>query len=184
MLTEQFYFNEIMHFLVSNVSSSSYPFTNHTYMSTPCTFRNPESSIDSQNHCTKNNWPNFDNMVAMGDEEWEQKDIKEFTRLVENSEKSWEPASEKLEVINLENEQEKKELKIGTLVTTEERNKLVSLLREYADVFTWTYANMPGLDTDIVVHKILLIEGSKLVKQKTKRMRPDMLLKVKAEIQK
>ena len=120
----------------------------------------------------------------MGDEEWEQKDIKEFTRLVENSEKSWEPASEKLEVINLGNEQEKKELKIGTLVTTKERNKLVSLLREYADVFAWTYADMPSLDTDIVVHKIPLIEGSKLVKQKTRRMRPDMLLKVKAEIQK
>jgi len=120
---------------VSNVSSSSYPFTHHTYTSTACTFKNPESSIDSQNHCTKNNWPNFDNMVAMGDEEWEEEDIKEFNRLVENSEKSWEPASENLEVINLGNEQEKKELKIGTLVTTKERNKLVSLLCEYADVF-------------------------------------------------
>jgi hypothetical protein len=84
--------------------------------------------------------------------------------LVENSEKAWEPASEKLEVINLGNKQEKKELKIGTLVTTEERNRLVSLLHEYANVFAWTYADMPGLDTDIVVHKIPLIEGSKPVK--------------------
>jgi len=120
----------------------------------------------------------------MGDEEWEEEDIKKFIRLVENSEKSWEPVSEKLEVINLGNEQEKKELKIGTLVTTKERNILVSLLHEYTDVFAWTYADMPGLDTNIVVHKISLIEGSKLVKQKTKRIRPDMLLKVKAKIQK
>ena len=82
------------------------------------------------------------------------------------------------------NKQEKKELKIGTLVTTEERNRLVSLLHEYADVFAWTYVDMPDLDTDIVVHKIPLIEGSKPVKQKTRRMRPDMLLKVKSEIQK
>jgi len=169
---------------VSNVSSSSYPLTNHTYTSTPYTFRNPESSIGSQNHYTKNNWPKFYNMVAMGDEEWEEEDIKKFIRLVENSEKSWEPVSEKLEVINLGNEQEKKELKIGTLVTTKERNILVSLLHEYTDVFAWTYADMPGLDTNIVVHKISLIEGSKLVKQKTKRIRPDMLLKVKAKIQK
>jgi len=120
----------------------------------------------------------------MDDEEWGEEDIREFTKLVENSEKAWEPASEKLEVINLGNKQEKKELKIGTLVTTEERNKLVSLLHEYADVFAWTYADMPGLDTDIVVHKIPLIEGSKPVKQKTRRMRPDILLKVKSEIQK
>jgi len=104
----------------------------------------------------------------MGDEEWEEEDIKEFPRLVENSEKSWEPASEKLEVINLENEQEKKELKIGTLVTTGERNRLVSLLHKYADVFACTYADMPGLATDIVVHKIPLMKGSKPVKQKTR----------------
>jgi hypothetical protein len=84
----------------------------------------------------------------------------------------------------LGNEQEKKELKIGTLVTTEERNRLVSLLHEYADVFAWTYADMPGLDTDIVVHKIPLLEGSKPIKHKTRQIRPDMLLKVKAEIQK
>ena len=120
----------------------------------------------------------------MDDEEWGEEDIKEFTKLVENFKKAWEPANEKLEVINLGNKQEKKELKIGTLVTTEERNRLVSLLHEYADVFAWTYADMPGLDTDIVVHKIPLIEGSKPVKQKTRRMRPDMLLKVKSEIQK
>jgi len=74
----------------------------------------------------------------MDDEEWGEEDIREFTKLVENSEIAWEAASEKLEVINLENKQEKKELKIGTLVTTEERNRLVSLLHEYADVFSWT----------------------------------------------
>jgi len=123
-------------------------------------------------------------MIAMDDEEWGEEDIREFTKLVENFEKAWEPASKKLEVINLGNKQETKELKIGTFVTTEERNRLVSLLHKYADVFAWTYTDMPGLDTDIVVHKIPLIERSKLVKQKTRRMRPDMLLKVKSEIQK
>jgi hypothetical protein len=119
-------------------------------------------------------------MIAMDDEEWGEEDIREFTKLVENSKKAWEPTNEKLEVINLGNKQEKKELKIGTLVTTEERNRLVSLLHKYADVFAWTYTDMPDLDTDIVVHKIPLIERSKPVKQKTKRMCPDMLLKVKS----
>ncbi|XP_073260499.1 uncharacterized protein [Populus alba] len=65
-------------------------------------------------------------MVAMGNEEWNEEDIKEFTSLVEDSEKSWKPANEKLEVINLGNEQEKKELKIGNLVTTKEIDKLVA----------------------------------------------------------
>ena len=84
--------------------------------------------------------------------------------MLENSEKSWEPASEKLELIKLGNEQEKKELKIDILLKTKERNNLVSLLHEYAYVFAWTYAGMPDLDIDIAVHKIPLIEGSKPVK--------------------
>ena len=46
-------------------------------------------------------------MIAMDDEEWGEEDIREFTKLVENFEKAWEPASEKLEVINLGNKQEK-----------------------------------------------------------------------------
>jgi hypothetical protein len=52
------------------------------------------------------------------------------------------------------------------------------------DVFAWSYADMPGLDIDIVVHRVPLIEGCKPVKQKLRRTRPDILLKVKAEIEK
>jgi hypothetical protein len=88
----------------------------------------------------------------MGDEEWEDKGIKEFTMLVKKSKKSWKPAKEELEVINLGIEQDKKELKIDTFITVEKINDLISLLQEYKDVFSWTYTNMPGLDTDIMVH--------------------------------
>jgi hypothetical protein len=43
---------------------------------------------------------------------------------------------------------------------------------------------MPDLGTNIVVHKIPLIEGRKPIKQKLRWMRLDMLLKVNVEIQK
>jgi hypothetical protein len=55
-------------------------------------------------------------------------------------------------------------LKASTLITTKEGNRLVSLLYEYADVFTWTYKDISSLDTNIVVHKIPLVEGNKPVK--------------------
>ena len=71
----------------------------------------------------------------MVNEEWEEEDMKEFTRLVENSKKTWKPDSEELEVINLGTKQEKRELKASTLITTKKGNRLVSLLYEYADVF-------------------------------------------------
>jgi hypothetical protein len=54
---------------------------------------------------------------------------------MEKAEKIWEPTSEVLDVINLRTEQDKKELKIGTLITVEEREGLISLLQEYMDIF-------------------------------------------------
>jgi hypothetical protein len=56
-------------------------------MSIPYTFRNPKSSINSQTHCPKNNWLNY-NTIAMVDEDWEEEDMKEFTRSVEKSKKT------------------------------------------------------------------------------------------------
>lgn len=69
-------------------------------------------------------------------------------------------------------------------ITVKEKDGVVSLLQEYADVFAWSYVDKPNLDTGIVVHKIPLIEGSKPVKQKSRRMHSNILLKVKAKIQK
>lgn len=51
-------------------------------------------------------------------------------------------------------------------------------------MFAWSYADMPGFDIDIVVHRVPLVEGCKPVKQKLRRTRPNILLKVKAEIEK
>ncbi|XP_052312432.1 uncharacterized protein LOC112328962 [Populus trichocarpa] len=110
--------------------------------------------------------------------------IIEFTRLVEQQEQTWKPIAEELETINVGSDQLKKELKIGTLITSEQRIKMITLLQEYSDVFAWSYEDMPGLDTNIVVHKIPLEEGCKPVKQKLRRAHPDVWIKVKAELEK
>ena len=43
---------------------------------------------------------------------------------------------------------------------------------------------MPGLDTDIVVHRLPLREGCASVKQKLRRVKPEMLLKIKEKVKK
>ena len=43
---------------------------------------------------------------------------------------------------------------------------------------------MLGLDTDIVVHRLPLREECMLVKQKLRRVKPEMLLKIKEEVKK
>ena len=57
-------------------------------------------------------------------------------------------------------------------------------LQEYTNVFAWSCTDMSGLDIDIVVHKLPLIEGYKLVKQKLKMTTSDILIKVKKEVKK
>ena len=51
-------------------------------------------------------------------------------------------------------------------------------------MFAWSYQDMPGLDTDIVVHRLLLREECMPVKQKLRRVKPEMLLKIKEEVKK
>jgi hypothetical protein len=50
-------------------------------------------------------------------------------------------------------------------------------------VFTWSYTKIPGLDTNIIVYKVPLNKGSIHVKQKLQRTCPNMVLKVKAKIE-
>ena len=61
---------------------------------------------------------------------------------------------------------------------------MISLLREYSNVFALLYQDMLGLDTDIVVHRLPLREECVPVKQKLKRVKREMLLKIKEEVKK
>ena len=58
------------------------------------------------------------------------------------------------------------------------------MLHYYVQIFSWSYEDMPGLDTDIVVHRMLTKEDGPPVKQKVRRMRPEMSEKIKAEVMK
>jgi ribonuclease HI len=90
-----------------------------------------------------------------------------------------------LEIINLANEgEEPREVKIGTRCAAEQKEALIALLREFHEIFAWSYQDMPGLDTDIVVHKIPLKPECKPVKQALRRMKPEVILKIKEEVEK
>ena len=88
------------------------------------------------------------------------------------------------EAINLGTKEEKKEVKIGTTLLHATRKELIDLLQDYSDVFAWSYQDMPGLDTDIMVHHLPLREECMPVKQKLRRVKPEMLLKIKEEVKK
>ena len=58
----------------------------------------------------------------------------ELLRLVEEEDKVLGPHQELVEVINLGSQEESKEVKIGTSMTSETRKKIINLLREYSDI--------------------------------------------------
>ena len=89
----------------------------------------------------------------------------DLLRLVAQDEKQILPHQEVTEAINLGTEEERREVKIRTTLSPTIKERLVDLLREYSDVFAWSYQDMPGLDTDIVVQP--LREEYAPVKQKT-----------------
>ena len=61
---------------------------------------------------------------------------------------------------------------------------MIALLNDYANMFAWSYAYMLDLDIEIVVYKLSLINGCKPIKQNIRRMRYDILVKVKNEVHK
>jgi len=82
------------------------------------------------------------------EEDWEPPP--ELLRLVEQEARELKPHQEDVEVIDLEDENEEKEVKIDTGMMKEIQGQLCALLREFRDIFAWSYQDMPGLDRDIV----------------------------------
>ncbi|RVW73218.1 Gag-Pol polyprotein [Vitis vinifera] len=94
------------------------------------------------------------------------------------------PAAGDVETVDFGTEDQPRELKIGSPLSTDERDRLIHLLRSYLDVFAWSYEDMPGLDPFIVQHHLPTLPHARPVKQKLRRLHPRWSLQVKEEIQK
>ena len=64
-------------------------------------------------------------------------------------------AKEKFEEINLGTDSHKpRPISINSRLSEKEKLELILLLKEFKDVFTWDYNEMPGLDSGLVVHML------------------------------
>ena len=75
-----------------------------------------------------------------------------------------------------------KDVKIGLTLSSEEQEELTKLLKEFPELFAWSYEDMPGIDPDIVQHRISTLPKVRPVKQKLRRMKPEWMLKIKEEV--
>ena len=138
-------------------------------------FNNTSISTYSSSSNSKHN-PNPNNFAL-------QETDFEFLKAIENHENRT-PIIEETEKINLSNNSDSKLVQIGLTLSQAERDDLIKLLLEYVDVFAWSYHDMPGVDPSIGQHTIPLIPGSKPIKQKLRRIKLDVSLKIQEEVSK
>ncbi|RDX81447.1 hypothetical protein CR513_37865, partial [Mucuna pruriens] len=94
------------------------------------------------------------------EEETEEEALRELERLLEQERPMLQSGIEELETINLNKGEETREIRIGKLIPPDFKQRLTKLLREYEDIFAWSYRDMPRLDTTIVEHRLPLVSNA------------------------
>ncbi|KAL6125282.1 hypothetical protein ACLB2K_073341 [Fragaria x ananassa] len=93
--------------------------------------------------------------------------------------------AEELETIILSNDPAiQKPILISSNLSIEERKHLVELLKEFNDVFTWNYEEMPGLNPSLVCHTLNMEPGAKPVVQARRNYHKEDEVQIKQEIEK
>ena len=64
------------------------------------------------------------------------------------------------------------------------KDDLIALLKEFKEIFAWSYQDMLGLDTEIVIHRIPVKSECLLVRQALRRMKLKIILKFKEKVEK
>ena len=94
------------------------------------------------------------------------------------------PLVDEIIPINVGIEKDPRLVQIGSTLSSKECKRLVALFKDFKDVFVWSYEDMPGIDPEIVQHRIPLDPEARPVKQNLQRIRPDCSLKIKEEVTK
>ena len=92
------------------------------------------------------------------------------------------PNMNETESINLGDHENIRETKISVHAQPQQKEEIIEALLDYKDIFAWSYDDMPGLSTDLVVHKLPTDPAFPPVKQKLRKLKTDMSVIVKEEI--
>ncbi|OMO57946.1 hypothetical protein CCACVL1_25645 [Corchorus capsularis] len=156
-----------------------------------CAAATAESSMPNDDECkdaSDESGFDFERPICtdkLNDEDIEdQALLSNLLRLVEQEEKQILPHKEPTKLINLGTDKDPREVKIGTTLSEEDRQELIDLLKEFSDVFAWSYQDMPGLDPKVAVYRLPTKVDMRPVQQKLRRLKSDMLLRIKEEVEK
>jgi hypothetical protein len=92
--------------------------------------------------------------------------------------------NDKIIECNIGTKESTKLIKFGKGTTTDKREKTTTLIREYKDVFAWSYEDVKAYREDVIQHAIPLINGAKPFRKKLRQMNPKATPQVQKELQK
>ena len=76
-----------------------------------------------------------------------------------------------------------RQMRMGAQLSNEEVESYKELIGEFNDVFAWSYHDLKGIPPKMAEHRIPLIPGSRPIRQKERRMNPQLPLLVKAKLE-
>ena len=95
------------------------------------------------------------------------------------------PRIEETKGVNLANKgKNEKPVKIRVNFPKDMKPELIALLKEFRETFAWSYQDMPGLDTEIIMHGIPVKPKCPPVQQALQRMKSKIIFKIKEELEK
>ncbi|KAF5932136.1 hypothetical protein HYC85_028307 [Camellia sinensis] len=74
------------------------------------------------------------------------------------------PLADEIIAFNVGTEKDPRLVQIRSTLCLKKRERLVTLLKDFKDIFTWSYEDMPGIDPEIVQHRIPLDPKARPVK--------------------
>ncbi|VFQ79071.1 unnamed protein product [Cuscuta campestris] len=92
-----------------------------------------------------------------------------------------EPEAETLE-IELHPGDSSKTVRIGANLPEDLKAEITRVLQEYAGIFAWSVADMPGIDRSVICHRLAVREGSRPVRQKKQYLASDRRDFVRKEV--
>ena len=89
-----------------------------------------------------------------------------------------------MEDVNIGTKAHPKIIKLSRTLSPEAKQKYISLMEEYTNVFSWSYSDLNAYDTSIIQHTIPIKKDEIPFKKKLRRINPKMLPLIEKEIKK
>jgi len=74
------------------------------------------------------------------------------------------PTEDKVIQIDVGDQTYPKLISISESLSPTEKQDLISLIKDYIDIFAWSYEDMPGIDPQVAIHHLNIKPDAKLVK--------------------